>query len=49
MTDGQRDLIHYRMERAFETLQEARLMLENDMTQQTESIMPVSTRPSPYC
>lgn len=29
MTGGQKDLIHYRMERAEETLQEARLMLEN--------------------
>ncbi len=29
MTGGQRDLVHYRMERALETLQEARLMLEN--------------------
>jgi uncharacterized protein (UPF0332 family) len=29
MTDGQKDLVHYRMERAFETLQEARLMLES--------------------
>jgi uncharacterized protein len=28
MTDGQRELVRYRMERALETLQEARLMLE---------------------
>jgi hypothetical protein len=28
MTAGQRDLIRYRMERACETLQEARLMLD---------------------
>ena len=28
MTDGQRELIRYRMERALETLQEARLMVE---------------------
>ena len=30
MTSGQGDLVRYRMERAFETLQEARLMLESD-------------------
>jgi uncharacterized protein (UPF0332 family) len=29
MTDGQKDLVRYRMERALETLQEARLMLES--------------------
>ncbi len=29
MTGDQKDLVRYRMERAFETLQEARLMLEN--------------------
>jgi uncharacterized protein (UPF0332 family) len=29
MTGGQKDLVRYRMERAMETLQEARLMLEN--------------------
>ena len=29
MTDGQRDLVRYRTGRAFETLQEARLMLES--------------------
>ncbi len=29
MTRDQRDLVHYGMERAFETLQEARLMLEH--------------------
>lgn len=29
MTGGQRDLVRYRMERAFETLQEARLMLDS--------------------
>ena len=29
MTDGQRDLARYRMERALETLQEAKLMLES--------------------
>jgi uncharacterized protein (UPF0332 family) len=28
MTDGQRELVRYRMERAVETLQEARLMME---------------------
>jgi uncharacterized protein (UPF0332 family) len=28
MTDGQRELVRYRMERAFETLQEARLIME---------------------
>jgi uncharacterized protein (UPF0332 family) len=28
MTDGQRELVRYRMERALETLQEARLMME---------------------
>jgi uncharacterized protein (UPF0332 family) len=28
MTGGQRDLVRYRMERAAETLEEARLMLE---------------------
>lgn len=28
MTGGQKDLVRYRMERAGETLQEARLMLE---------------------
>ena len=28
MTDGQRELVRYRMERASETLQEARLMVE---------------------
>lgn len=31
MTDGQRDLIRYRLERALETLQEARSALEVDM------------------
>lgn len=30
MTDGQRELVRYRMERALETLQEARLMMEGD-------------------
>ena len=29
MTGDQRDLVRYRMERAFETLEEARLMLQN--------------------
>jgi uncharacterized protein (UPF0332 family) len=29
MTGGQRDLVHYRMERALETLQEGRLMLQS--------------------
>jgi uncharacterized protein (UPF0332 family) len=28
MTDGQRDLVRHRMERAYETLQEARLLVE---------------------
>lgn len=29
MTGGQRDLVRYRMERAFETLEEARVMLQS--------------------
>jgi uncharacterized protein (UPF0332 family) len=31
MTDGQKDLVHYRMQRAVETLKEARLMLESGL------------------
>jgi hypothetical protein len=30
MTDGQKDLVRYRMQRAAETLKEARLMLDSD-------------------
>lgn len=46
MTGSQRDLVRYRMERALETLQDARLMLENGRLHMlpTESTMPVSTR-----
>lgn len=32
MTDGQKDLIHYRISRARETLDEARVLLESNMT-----------------